>query len=225
MASKKDVKSRTWSLYTPNSTSIPPSIPLSGQLPAPPSGAADTWERPLSPSSPILTPKLHVTRSMVVKAITMLDSTKAAAIPLPWTKSTHERGGLLTITARDNELCPLKAFNNHHLVNAVVLADALLFAFQALDGTWPPLTKTWFMKRCMQIWDAASILHAFGHSFRIGSSTELLLAGIEHIVPMHVGKAYDKAKLNEVAKAFEAFRVAHNIIMPSIEDLRLLDED
>jgi hypothetical protein len=42
---------------------------------------------------------------------------------------------------------------------------------------------------------------------------------------MHVGKAYDKAKLDKVAKAFEAFRVAHNIIMPLIEDLRPLDED
>jgi hypothetical protein len=104
------------------------------------------------------------------------------------------------------------------------------------------------MKRCTQIWDAAGILRAFGHSFRIGGSTELLLAGvppniiaalggwtsltfllywrkIKHIVPMHVGKAYDKAKLDEVAKAFKAFRVAHNIIMPSVEDLRLLDED
>jgi hypothetical protein len=103
------------------------------------------------------------------------------------------------------------------------------------------------MKRCTQIWDAAGILRAFGHSFRIGGSTELLLAGIppdivaalggwtslafllywrkiEHIVPMHIGKAYDKAKLDKVAKAFEAFCVVHNIIMPSIEDLRLLDD-
>ncbi|KAJ7848011.1 hypothetical protein B0H14DRAFT_3453373 [Mycena olivaceomarginata] len=48
---------------------------------------------------------------------------------------------------------------------------------------------------------------------------------IEHIVPMHVGKAYDKAKLNNIVKAFEVFCVAHNIIMPSIKDLRLLDED
>jgi hypothetical protein len=109
------------------------------------------------------------------------------------------------------------------------------------------MTKTWFMKHCTQIWDAARILRAFGHSFRIGGSTELLLAGvlpdivatlggwtslafllywckIEHIVPMHVGKAYDKNKLDEVTKAFEAFRVAHNIIMPSVEDFRLLDE-
>ncbi|KAJ7301303.1 hypothetical protein DFH08DRAFT_616068, partial [Mycena albidolilacea] len=186
------------------------------------------------PSLADFNPKFHATRAAVVKAITTPDGTKAAAIPLPWTKSTRERGGLLTIMGRDDELCPLKAFSNHLLVNAAVPADAPLFAFQAPDGTWAPLTKTWFMKRCTQIWDAAGILRAFGHSFHIGGSTELLLAGvspdivaalggwtslafllywrkIEHIVPMHVGKAYDKAKLDEVAKAFEAFRVAHNI--------------
>ncbi|KAJ7314890.1 hypothetical protein DFH08DRAFT_716116, partial [Mycena albidolilacea] len=40
------------------------------------------------------------------------------------------------------------------------------------------LTKTWFMKRCTQIWDATGILRAFGHSFHIGRLTELLLAGV-----------------------------------------------
>ncbi|KAJ7333492.1 hypothetical protein DFH08DRAFT_708228, partial [Mycena albidolilacea] len=50
-----------------------------------------------------------------------------------------------------------------------------LFAFQASNGSWAPMTKTWFMKRCTQIWDAAGILLGFGHSFRIGGSTELLL--------------------------------------------------
>jgi hypothetical protein len=78
------------------------------------------------------------------------------------------------------------------------------------------MTKTWLMKRCLQIWDDAGILRAFSHSFRIGGSTELLLTGvpldivailggwtslafllywckIEPIVPMHIGKAYDKA--------------------------------
>jgi hypothetical protein len=200
------------------------------------------------PSLADFDPKFHVTRATAVKAITTPDGTNAAAIPLPWTKSTRKRGGLLTITARDNEVCLLKVFNNHLRVNDAVPADAPLFAFRAPDGTWVLLTKTWFMKHCTQIWDAAGILRAFGHSFCIGGSTELLLAGvppdivaalggwtslafllywrkIEYIVPMHVGKAYDKAKLDEVAKAFEAFRVAHKIIMPSVEDLRLLDDD
>jgi hypothetical protein len=59
----------------------------------------------------------------------MLDSKKAYTIPLPWTKSTHERGGLLTITAHDNDFCPLKAFNNHLLVNSAVPANTPLFAF------------------------------------------------------------------------------------------------
>jgi hypothetical protein len=130
------------------------------------------------PSLADFNPKLHVTRATVVKAITTPDGTKAAAILLPWTKSTHKCGGLLTIMARYNELCPLKVFNNYLHVNTAVPEDAPLFAFRAPDGTWALLTKTWFMKCCMQIWDAASILCAFGHSFRIGGSTELLLTGV-----------------------------------------------
>ncbi|KAJ7077208.1 hypothetical protein C8R44DRAFT_896353 [Mycena epipterygia] len=117
-------------------------------------------------------------------------------------------------------LCPEKAFANHILVNATVPDEAPLFAFDAGSGKWSPMTKDWFMRRCSDIWKAANLLLVHGHSFRIGGSTELLLAGvpcgavaalggwtslafllywrkIEHIVPMNIGKAYDKNKLDE----------------------------
>ena len=38
---------------------------------------------------------------------------------------------------------------------------------------------------------------------------------IEHIIPMNIGKAYDKKKLDEDAKAFEEFRIANGITLPS----------
>jgi hypothetical protein len=69
-------------------------------------------------------------------------------------------------------------------------------------------------------------------------TTELLLAGvaatlggwtssafllywrkIEHIIPMNIGKAYNKDKIDEVAKAFEDFRIANGISLPNNEDL------
>jgi hypothetical protein len=35
---------------------------------------------------------------------------------------------------------------------------------------------------------------------------------------MNAGKAYDKKKLNKVAMAFKAFRVANNISLPNVDD-------
>jgi hypothetical protein len=40
------------------------------------------------------------------------------------------------------------------------------------------MAKSWFLRRCDIIWKNTSLLRVFGHSFRIGGSTELLLAGV-----------------------------------------------
>jgi hypothetical protein len=42
---------------------------------------------------------------------------------------------------------------------------------------------------------------------------------IEHIIPMNIGKAHDKNKIDEVAKAFEDFRIANGISLPTTDDL------
>jgi hypothetical protein len=104
------------------------------------------------------------------------------------------------------------------------------------------MAKDWFLQRCTEIWTTAKLQRVHRHSFHISGSTELLLAGvqceivttirgwtslafllywrkIEHIVPMNVGKAYDKKKLDEVAKAFEAFRIANHITLVNPDDL------
>jgi hypothetical protein len=166
-------------------------------------------------------PKYHIARGAVPRRIRN-SNTRATALHLPWTKSTRERGGTMTLTVRDDDLCPEAAYDNHMRVNATVPSSAPLFAFRNTDGSWSYMTKDWFITRCDKIWATAGLLAVFGHSFRIGGSTELLLAGvpcevvaalggwtslafllywrrIEHIVPMNVGKAYDKNKLNEVA--------------------------
>ncbi|KAF7368676.1 hypothetical protein MVEN_00191900 [Mycena venus] len=192
------------------------------------------------PSLDKFDPKYHVTRGMRRRRISPNGSSPATAIPLPWTKSTRDRGGLLTLTDRDDDLCPEKALQNHLVVNKGVPLDAPLFAFTSNEGNWSPMTKDWFMRRCTGIWKAANLLLVLRHSFRIGGSTELLLAGvpcevvaalggwtslafllywrkIEHIIPMNIGKAYDKAKLAEVAKAFEEFRITHNIALPTAD--------
>jgi hypothetical protein len=146
------------------------------------------------------------------------------------------------MTSRDDNLCPEKAYDNHMKVNANIPGWAPLFSFETGNGQWAPMTKDWFMRRCTEIWTHAKLNLVHGHSYRIGGSTELLLAGvpcevvaalgewtslafllywrkIEHIVPMNVGKAYDKNKLDEVAKAFKAFRIANRITVVNPEDI------
>lgn len=186
-------------------------------------------------------PKRHVARSTDHKRIRPDSDSPATAIPIPWTKTTRERGAIVTLTDRGDDLCPSKAFQNHLRVNKALPSDAPLFAFRTANNNWAPMTKDWFLNRCLPIWKAAELLAVFGHSFRIGGSTELLLAGvpcevvaalggwtslafllywrkIEHIVPMNVGKAYSKEKLAEVAVAFEEFRRANNIALHSADE-------
>ncbi|KAJ7203473.1 hypothetical protein C8J57DRAFT_1101212 [Mycena rebaudengoi] len=186
-------------------------------------------------------PKLHIAKSATARRLRTPEGMPAATLHLLWTKSTREHGGTLTLTGRDDMLCPVKAYDTHMRVDRHVPGDAPLFAFLSADSTWSSMTKDLFMRRCKPIWDTAGLLRVFGHSFRIGSSTELLLAGvqckvvaalggwtslafllywrqIEHIVPMNVGKAYNKKKLDEVAKAFEAFRIANNITIVTLDD-------
>ncbi|KAJ7112456.1 hypothetical protein C8R43DRAFT_1159151, partial [Mycena crocata] len=92
-------------------------------------------------------PKYHVSRSTKHKQITPRASSSATAIPIPWTKSTRDHGAVMTLTDRDDELCPSKAFANHLRVNGTVPPDAPLFAFESRTGNWSPMTKTWFLQR------------------------------------------------------------------------------
>ncbi|KAF7368678.1 hypothetical protein MVEN_00192100 [Mycena venus] len=193
------------------------------------------------PSLDKFDPKYHVTRGMRRRRIS---PQTARPRPLPFPSLGLNRhataAASLTLTDRDDDLCPEKALQNHLVVNKGVPLDAPLFAFTSNEGNWSPMTKDWFMRRCTGIWKAANLLLVLRHSFRIGGSTELLLAGvpcevvaalggwtslafllywrkIEHIIPMNIGKAYDKAKLAEVAKAFEEFRITHNIALPTAD--------
>ncbi|KAJ6621725.1 hypothetical protein B0H10DRAFT_1789580, partial [Mycena sp. CBHHK59/15] len=185
-------------------------------------------------------PKRHASHGTSITHICPSSAHPATAVKLPWTKSMREQGATLTLTDRDDDLCASKALKNHLQVNANIPDNAHLFAFRSLNGNWTPMTKDWFLNRCTAIWKDAKLLAIFGHSFHIGGSTELLLAGvpceivaalggwmslafllywrkIEHIVLMNVDKAYDQDKIAEVAKAFEAFRVSNNIALQSAD--------
>ncbi|TFK16572.1 hypothetical protein FA15DRAFT_548136, partial [Coprinopsis marcescibilis] len=50
------------------------------------------------------------------------------------------------------------------------------------------LTKAHFLERCNQIWTGLGYLRITGHSFRIGGTTELLLAGVPPDVVKAMGR-------------------------------------
>lgn len=140
-------------------------------------------------------------------------------------------------TAQPNylDVCPVEAMDNHLRINHLVSDDAPLFAFQSDDDSgWAMILKHRFMSTCSKIWAAANMEVVFGHSFRIGSSLELLVSGvapeivavlggwtslafllywrrIEDIIPMHITKAYQKKRLIELAADFESFHIRSNI--------------
>jgi hypothetical protein len=79
--------------------------------------------------------------------------------------------------------CPVAALSNHLKVNAVPLSagtDIPLFAFRNLGvpAGWSHLTKFHFLSFTTQIYRSRSLENVFGHSYRIGGSFELLIAGV-----------------------------------------------
>lgn len=164
------------------------------------------------------------------------DGARSASFHIPWTKTTREKGASVIVTARSDELCPVKALENHLRVNRAVPHSAPLFAF-ATPGAlqpWSHLIKSSFLATCDGFWSAANLAHVLGHSFRIGGAVELLLAGVppdivaatggwtslafllywrrmEEILPMSTSRAYRRAHLDDLAKIFESFRVSQKI--------------
>jgi hypothetical protein len=187
-------------------------------------------------------PMFHATRATSTVFRTNADGSSFVSIHLPWTKTTREEGGTLLLTGRDDALCPIRAFRNHLSVNSGVPADAPLFASQNLDGTWSPPLKHIFVAECKRVWATRPLAIVDGHSWRIGGTTELLMAGvspeivatlggwtslafllywrrIEEILPMNIAKAYKKKRIQELAVELENFRVRSNIpkVLPVVD--------
>jgi hypothetical protein len=126
------------------------------------------------------------------------------------------------------------ALNGHLSINSNVHINAPLFAFQTPGHGWSMMLKHQFMDECRQIWSQEGLQLVDGHSFRIGGSVELLLAGvlpevvamlggwtslafllywrhIKEILPMNISKAYKKKRIEELAADFEQFHIRNHI--------------
>ncbi|CAA7271031.1 unnamed protein product [Cyclocybe aegerita] len=130
------------------------------------------------PSSNLFDPIKHAARSAPTSFRTTAMGTEFATCHIPWTKTTMREGADISITARaDDPSCPVAAFKHHLANNTSVPASASLFAYETADGCWAPMTKSWFMARCNEVWVAAGLPDMPGHGFRIGGATHLLLMG------------------------------------------------
>ena len=176
-------------------------------------------------------PNKHVCRGAPLKFSATPDGTDTAALRLPWTKTTKNKGFTASITDVDDESSALPAIRHHLATNPNVPANAPFFAFETGDNEkgWAPMTKTWFMKRCNEVWAAEGLEVLTGHCFRIGGATELLLRGvppevvqalggwksqafleywrkIDSIIPNFISQSFSKASVQLVRKSMGIFR-------------------
>lgn len=108
---------------------------------------------------------------------------------IAWTKTTNIIGAeciLTQVKGVDADICPTWAYKNHIAVNHSPPPITPLFAFHE-HGNWRPLTKDHFLRTTSAAYNSAQLATVFGHSYRIGGSVELLLAGVEPEVIMKLG--------------------------------------
>ncbi|KAG1873415.1 DNA breaking-rejoining enzyme [Suillus tomentosus] len=125
------------------------------------------------PSLNTFDPTRHVSRSVSISHRTTPGGAKYASFHIPWTKTTHGEGDFITVSKIDDPTNPYDALVHHISANTAVPPSAPLFAFET-DSGWAPMTRTWFLTRCNNVWESEGLETLSGHCFRIGGATELL---------------------------------------------------
>ncbi|KIJ07704.1 hypothetical protein PAXINDRAFT_89979 [Paxillus involutus ATCC 200175] len=105
---------------------------------------------------------------------------------LPFSKVAKSRGEDICICRQLGPCDPIAAIDNHLLINHIP-PNLPLFSYLSNRG-WRCLTKKKLLLRCNSIWSLAGIPTTTGHSFRIGGTTELLLAGVPPDVVKALGR-------------------------------------
>lgn len=134
-------------------------------------------------------PAYHVTKGTQITSKVTRDGIPYITFHIPWSKTTGFLGADIVLTTRDDFSNPTQSLLWHRVVNASVPEHAPLFSYETdRNGGWSALTRDSFLKTCNEIWEAAGLDSAHGHSFRIGSATELLLEGVAPVVVQRHGK-------------------------------------
>lgn len=183
----------------------------------------------LVPSGSKFDPKYHVTRGTLIKWARLASGVEWVKVFIPWSKTTHELGANIILTACDDITNPLPPLRHHLTVNASVPDSAPFFAYETSDGGWAPLTKDGFMSICNGIWATAGYDVMYQHGFRIGGATDLLLKGtppdivmaqgrwaspqsfmlywrkIEEILPLFLSRTFVIDRLSQLSTAMATF--------------------
>ena len=93
---------------------------------------------------------------------------------LPRTK-THHHGQDVVLVDQNHTINPIALIKKHFCINNVP-SQSFIFSFMTAGGP-SYLTKAIFLHRCNTIWQQLGYLRIAGHCFRIGGTTELLIAG------------------------------------------------
>jgi hypothetical protein len=104
---------------------------------------------------------------------------------LPRTKTHHDGEDIILVDQRA-AINPISLLERHLQVNNVP-DNCHIFAYPSGDG-WTSLTKSTFLLRCNTIWQTLGYPRTTGHCFRIGGTTELLIAGIPPEVVKATGR-------------------------------------
>ncbi|EEB89680.1 hypothetical protein MPER_12196 [Moniliophthora perniciosa FA553] len=142
------------------------------------------------PSQKGFNPKFHARRSTRIDFKTIEDGVISCAVDLPWTKSTREAGGLMSLTQRPFDkdgICPISALKNHITVNKDVPDHFSLFAYIDENGLSKHLTKESTILRhhsYSNYWNATN------------GAVELLLAGVPPEIVAQIGGWTSRIKIS-----------------------------
>jgi hypothetical protein len=131
-------------------------------------------------------PTRNVQRSSPIRHGTAPNHHKFLQFKIPWSKTKLSQRDWITLTETFDNVDPVAAFEHHLFVNFDCPPSSPLFSFKTPTG-WLPLTRSIFVDRCNSIWVVCGLGAIFGHGFRIGGTTHLLLSGVDPWIVMKQG--------------------------------------
>ena len=128
----------------------------------------------------LLSPSIHLSSSDSESLPTRSDFKRSLSNPqscilhLPRTK-THRHGEDVILVDQLDPINSIALLKNHIRVNNIS-SSTHLFSITS-SGGHTSLSKNLFLRRCNDIWSSLGYPRTTGHCFRIGGTTELLIAG------------------------------------------------
>jgi hypothetical protein len=136
----------------------------------------------LPPSSSTAPPIPLPTRSDFKRSVL---NPQSCILHLPCTK-THRNGQDVVLVDQHASINPILLLKNHIHKNSIP-SDRHIFSYTSTDG-FLSLSKPFFLQRCNEIWLLLGYPRTTGHCFRIGGTTELLVAGVHPDVVKATGR-------------------------------------